>query len=162
MTEDEKRVEAKLKELGIAYERQEHDAIMTVEEAKRIAAAVGSACMKNLFLCGKKKFCCLYLLPADKTFSSKDLSQRLGIGHLSFGKPEKMQEYLHTYPGAVTCMGLMFDTDHQVKVLVDKELQQFPYVDVHPCVNTASLKIAFKDIIEKWLPATGHADFIWV
>lgn len=94
MTEDEKRVEAKLKELGIAYERQEHDAIMTVEEGKRIAAAVGSVCMKNLFLCGKKKFCCLYLLPADKIFSSKDLSQRLGIGHLSFGKPEKMQEYL--------------------------------------------------------------------
>lgn len=80
MTEDEKRVEAKLKELGVAYERQEHDAIMTVEEGKRIAAAVGSACMKNLFLCGKKNFCCLYLLPADKTFSSKDLSRGSASG----------------------------------------------------------------------------------
>ena len=73
-----------------------------------------------------------------------------------------MAELLKTYPGAVTALGLMFDVRAEVKVLVDKDLTAFDFVDCHPCSNAASLKIAMKDLLEKWLPATGHGDFTTV
>ncbi len=161
MTPEETAVEEKLKALGISYRRHDHEPIMTVEEGTRIASQLGSHCMKNLFLCAKKKTHYLLLMPAQKSFSSKDMAKQLACGHLSFGSPEKMQELLHTYPGAVTCLGLMFDEAHQVKVLADWDLLDFDYVDCHPCSNAASLRVAVKDLFEKWLPATGH-DVEWV
>lgn len=154
-TEDEI-IRNKLEELGIAALWHEHPAIMTVEEGEKIAAALGSHCMKNLFLCARKKHYYLYLLPAQKSLDSKALAAKLSCGHLSFGSSEKMAELLHTYPGAVTSLGLIFDTQAAVTVLVDREIAAFDAVDAHPCRNTASVKIAVKDLIEKWIPATGH------
>ena len=55
MTPEEQAVEAKLKELDILYERHDHEPIMTVAEGQKIAEKLGSHCMKNLFLCAKKK-----------------------------------------------------------------------------------------------------------
>lgn len=161
MTPEETAVEAKLKSLGIPYRRHDHEPIMTTEEGAKIAALLGSHCMKNLFLCAKKKTHYLLLLPAEKSFSSKEMAKQLACGHLSFGSPEKMKELLHTYPGAVTCLGLMFDEAREVKALADRDLLNFDYVDCHPCSNAASLRIAVKDLFEKWLPATGH-DVEWV
>lgn len=162
MTSEEQAVEAKLTELEIPYERHDHEPIMTVAEGQKIAEKLGSHCMKNLFLCAKKKTYYLLLLPAEKSFSSKELARQLQCGHLSFGSPKKMAELLKTYPGAVTALGLMFDVRTEVKVLVDKDLTEFDFVDCHPCSNAASLKIAMKDLLEKWLPATGHGDFTTV
>ncbi|MGN0521059.1 MAG: prolyl-tRNA synthetase associated domain-containing protein, partial [Eubacterium sp.] len=34
------------------------------------------------------------------------------------------------------------------------------YIGCHPCVNTSSLKIKTKDIIEKFLPAVNHKPII--
>ena len=162
MTPEETAVEAKLTELGIPYERHDHEPIMTVAEGQKIAEKLGSHCMKNLFLCAKKKQHYLLLLPSEKSFSSKDLAKQLQCGHLSFGSPEKMAELLKTYPGAVTALGLLFDVRAEVKVLVDRDLSAFDFVDCHPCSNAVSLKIAVKDLLGKWLPATGHGDFVTV
>lgn len=161
MTE-EAAIEAKLKALGIEYVRQDHAPIMTVEEGARIAERLGSHCMKNLFLTVRRKAYYLLLMPARKSFSSKDLARQLNCGHLSFAGEDAMKELLHTYPGAVTSLGLLFDEKAQVKVLADRALLDFDFVDCHPCSNAASLKIAVKDLFEKWLPATGHADVTWV
>ena len=30
------------------------------------------------------------------------------------------------------------------------------YFGCHPCVNTSSMKMLTKDMVEKYLPATGH------
>ncbi|KAB7650850.1 prolyl-tRNA synthetase associated domain-containing protein [Sutterella faecalis] len=151
-------IEGKLRELGIPYERHDHAPIMTVEEGRVLACEYGSFCMKNLFLTAKKRFY-LLMMPSEKSFSSKALAKQLGCGHISFGSPEKLAECLRTYPGAVTCLGLLFDEKHQVEVLVDKALLEVPLVDAHPCSNAASIKLAMKDILEVWLPATGHADW---
>lgn len=151
-------IERKLRELGIPYERHDHAPIMTVEEGRVLAREYGSFCIKNLFLTARKRFY-LLMMPSEKSFSSKALAKQLGCGHISFGSPEKLAECLRTYPGAVTCLGLLFDEKHQVEVLVDKALLEVPLVDAHPCSNAASIKLAMKDILEVWLPATGHADW---
>ncbi len=100
-------IEGKLRELGIPYERHDHAPIMTVEEGRVLACEYGSFCMKNLFLTAKKRFY-LLMMPSEKSFSSKALAKQLGCGHISFGSPEKLAECLRTYPGAVTCLGLLF------------------------------------------------------
>ena len=68
MTPEEQAVEAKLKELDIPYERHDHEPIMTVAEGQKIAEKLGSHCMKNLFLCAKKKNVLLVAAAGGKEF----------------------------------------------------------------------------------------------
>lgn len=60
------------------------------------------------------------------------------------------------HPGSVSVMGLMNDGEHRVRLLIDRELLQDEFVGCHPCVNTSSLKLRTKDILEKFLPYVGH------
>ena len=71
--------------------------------------------------------------------------------------PEEMLAYLDIEPGAVSVMGLMNDKEKQVQLLIDEDVLEGEYIGCHPCVNTSSLKMKTADIIEKFLPATGHA-----
>ena len=67
-----------------------------------------------------------------------------------------MEEYLHISPGAVSVMGLMNDKENHVKLLIDEEVLQEEFLGCHPCVNTASLRLATKDLTEKFLPFVKH------
>ena len=50
----------------------------------------------------------------------------------------------------------MNDTEHQVQLLIDEDVLQEEYLGCHPCINTSSLKMKVKDVMEKFLPAVGH------
>lgn len=67
-----------------------------------------------------------------------------------------MKEYLDILPGAVSIMGLMNDTGHSVQLLIDRDIAREEYLGCHPCVNTSSIRVAMKDVLEKVLPYTGH------
>jgi Ala-tRNA(Pro) deacylase len=67
-----------------------------------------------------------------------------------------MVELLGIHPGAVSPMGLINDVGHKVLLVVDKDLLAEEYVGCHPCVNTASLRIAIRDLLNTFVPATGH------
>jgi len=54
MSDPEPAVAARLAELGIAYERHEHPAVATVEEAQKYWAGIDAAHCKNLFLRNQK------------------------------------------------------------------------------------------------------------
>lgn len=59
-------------------------------------------------------------------------------------------------------MGLIFDTSHHVRLIIDRDLASHSgRYACHPCVNTASIAISLDDLLERILPATGH-DFKWV
>lgn len=65
-------------------------------------------------------------------------------------------KYLDIEPGAVSIMGLMNDKTHAVQLLIDEDVLDGEYIGCHPCVCTSSLKIKTKDVIDRYLPATGH------
>ena len=65
-------------------------------------------------------------------------------------------KYLDIEPGAVSIMGLMNDKDKVVKLLIDEDVLKDENLGCHPCVCTSSLKMKTVDVIEKFLPATGH------
>ena len=50
----------------------------------------------------------------------------------------------------------MNDPDKKVQLVIDEDVLAGEFLGCHPCVNTSSLKIRTKDIIEKFLPAVGH------
>ena len=56
----------------------------------------------------------------------------------------------------VSIMGLINDKDNAVQLLIDEDVLDGEYIGCHPCVCTSSLKMRTEDVIEKYLPATGH------
>ena len=67
-----------------------------------------------------------------------------------------MEKYLNITPGSVSVLGLMNDKDHVIQLAIDKDVIKPDFVGCHPCINTSSLKIKTSDILEKYLPSTGH------
>ena len=146
-----------LDKLEIPYLRVDHEAAATVDDCHEVDEALGIHICKNLFLCNRQKTdFYLLMMPGLKKFKTKELSAQLGTARLSFAEAEYMEEYLNITPGSVSVMGLMNDKEHRVRLLIDQELLQDEFVGCHPCVNTASLKIRMKDILEKFLPHVGH------
>ena len=66
-----------------------------------------------------------------------------------------MKELLGLTPGSVSVMGLMNDTAHKVRLIIDKDLLSSEFFGCHPCINTSSLRIRTSDLMEKILPHLG-------
>ena len=146
-----------LEELGIEYKRTDHERADNMEACNVIDAVLGVIICKNLFLCNRQKTAFyLLMMPGDKKFKTKELSAQINSARLSFADPEDMLRYLDIEPGAVSIMGLMNDKERHVQLLIDEDVLKGEYIGCHPCVCTSSLKIKTEDIIEKFLPATGH------
>ena len=152
------RVYDMLDKLGIEYSRVDHEAAMTMEACEAIDVALGTLMCKNLFLCNRQKTAFyLLLMPGDKKFKTKELSNQINSARLSFAEAEDMLKYLDIEPGAVSVMGLMNDKDHAVQLLIDEDVLKEENLGCHPCVCTSSLRLKTSDVIEKFLPATGHS-----
>ena len=146
-----------LDELGIPYQRTDHERADNMEACNVIDAVLGVVICKNLFLCNRQKTAFyLLMMPGDKKFKTKELSKQINSARLSFADPEDMLKYLDIEPGAVSIMGLMNDKEHAVKLLIDEDVLKDEFIGCHPCVCTSSLKMPTKDVIEKFLPAAGH------
>lgn len=150
-----------LDELGIEYERTDHEEANTMEACNEIDRILGVLICKNLFLCNRQKTnFYLLMMPGDKPFKTKDLSRQIGTARLSFADSEAMEEYLHIKPGAVSIMGLMNDTENHVQLLIDRPVVESEELGCHPCVSTSSLKMRTKDVLSKFLPAVHHQPMI--
>ena len=146
-----------LDRLGIEYMRTDHERADNMEACNEIDAVLEVIICKNLFLCNRQKTkFYLLMMPGDKKFKTKELSRQINSARLSFADAEAMLTYLDIEPGAVSIMGLMNDRDHMVQLLIDEDVLMDEYLGCHPCVCTSSLKLKTRDVIEKFLPATGH------
>lgn len=159
--EKEIRVYDLLDQLGIQYKRTDHGQADTMEACNEIDAVLDVLICKNLFLCNtqKTKFY-LLMMPGDKKFKTKDLSKQINSARLSFADAEYMEKYLDITPGSVSIMGLMNDREHQVQLLIEEEVLKGEYLGCHPCVNTSSIKLKTRDVLEKFLPAVEHEPVI--
>ena len=153
-----------LDKLGVSYQRVDHEAAMTMEACEEIDRTLGddTSICKNLFLCNRQETAFyLLMIPDTKVFHTKDLSAQIGSARLSFAKAEYMQQLLNITPGSVSVLGLMNDTAHKVQLLIDEDVLASEYVGCHPCINTSSLRLRTRDLVEKILPAIEH-EFIKV
>ena len=142
--------------LSIPFIRIDHGPVRTMEDCQAVDAVLGGVICKNLFLCNQQKTVFyLLMIREDKAFKTKDVSKQLGVSRLSFGPPEDMERLLHISPGAVSPMGLLFESARDVRLVLDSDLLQGEYLGCHPCVNTASIRMRMEDFLHVYLPAVG-------
>ena len=147
-----------LDRLDIAYERVDHEPAMTMEVCQAIDEVLQATICKNLFLCNRQETAFyLLMMPDDKPFRTKDLSAQIGSARLSFAKPEYMEQFLDITPGSVSVMGLMNDKEKRVQLLIDEDVLNSEYVGCHPCINTSSIRLLTKDLVDEVIPAMEHA-----
>lgn len=146
-----------LDSLGIEYQRVDHQVADTMEECQLIDETLEATICKNLFLCNaaRKKFY-LLMIVGDKKFVTKDISAQIGSSRLSFAPSEYMEKYLDITPGSVSVLGLMNDKDNVVNLVIDEDLLKGEYIGCHPCINTSSLKLRTKDLIDVIIPSMNH------
>ena len=153
----EVRTYALLDTLGIPFTRVDHDATATIDACLEVEKILGIHICKNLFLCNAQKTrFYLLMMPGNKKFKTKNLSKQINSARLSFAGDEYMEQFLDITPGSVSILGLMNDTEHNVRLLIDTEALNREYMGCHPCVNTSSLQIRTSDIYDKFLKYTGH------
>lgn len=142
--------------MGIGYKYMEHAPAATMADCRVVEEAFGAVMPKNIFLCPRNQSAFYLLLTRPNAkYRTADISKQLGVSRLSFGPQEKLYEYLQTLPGAITPMGLLFDEDRQVKLVIDSALKDAELLAFHPCVNTMSLAMTGEDFFGKFLPALG-------
>ena len=146
-----------LDELGVAYQRIDHEAAMTMEACAAIDEVLDATICKNLLLCNRQ--CTsfyLLMLPGNKTFKTSVLSKQIGSSRLSFASAEYMEKFLDITPGSLSILGLMNDKEKQVHLLIDEDVLKGEFIGCHPCINTSSLRLRTRDLMEKIIPAMGH------
>ena len=146
-----------LDELGLSYQRIDHEAAMTMEACAAIDEALEATICKNLLLCNRQctEFY-LLLLPGDKPFKTSILSKQIGSSRLSFAGAEYMEQFLDITPGSLSVLGLMNDSENRVTLLMDRDVLEGEFIGCHPCINTSSLRLKTADLMEKIIPAMGH------
>lgn len=140
---------------NIPYERFDHPAAFTCEQADAVCPKMPGESIKNLFLYDKKTdqhF--LIVVGKEKQVDLKQLKFMLGVSNLSFASEERMQKYLGVTPGSVTVLGLINDITCAVTLIFDTNLEN-KTLQCHPLINTATLAIPF-DGIKKFLSLTHH------
>jgi Ala-tRNA(Pro) deacylase len=146
-----------LDRLGVTYQRIDHEAANTMELCRAIDVTLEATICKNLLLCNRQCTAFyLLMIPGDKVFKTKDLSAQIGSSRLSFAGAEYMEQFLDITPGSVSVLGLMNDKDNRVQLLIDEDVLNGEFVGMHPCINTSSLRLKTKDLMEKVIPAMDH------
>ncbi|KQW34456.1 MULTISPECIES: prolyl-tRNA synthetase associated domain-containing protein [unclassified Ensifer] len=149
-----------LDDLGIEYSTKKHEPVFTVAESVALRDEIPGGHTKNLFVKDKKDNYFLLTVEEHATVDLKTVHQVIGAASkVSFGKPEKLMEYLGVIPGAVTALGAINDTGGNVKVIIDEELMKFDVINCHPLSNDATTSIGSNDLL-RFMEATGHEPLV--
>jgi len=155
-TAAEEAIYDKLEELHIPFDRVDHDHADTMEDCLLIESTLGGKICKNLFLCNRQQTAFyLLMMPGGKPFKTKFLSAQLGCARLSFADAGHMEQYLHTTPGSVSALELLFDTENAVQLVIDRELLADDTVSGHPGLSTSTLRMSREDML-RYVQAVGH------
>lgn len=161
-TEKRQEVLDHLKELQIDFQIHEHPPLPTIEIAREYWKDIpGVTHCKNLFFRnhkGNRHY--LVVLHCDQLMDIHQMEKVLRQGKISFASPERMEKYLGLSPGSVSPFGLIHDKERQVKLFIDKNLQNTEYVSFHPNENTASLVLKTRDLIRFLDHWGGEYEFI--
>ena len=144
-----------LQEKGVVYELAEHPPVYTIEEMEKLGLCLRGNVCKNLFLRdakGKRHF--LVLISREKQADLKQLGERIGV-RFSFASEERLAKRLNLTKGSVTPLGIYYDREAAVEILVDQDLTGEPRLGVHPCENTATVFLDYRDL-ERLIRENGN------
>ncbi|MGZ8400463.1 MAG: prolyl-tRNA synthetase associated domain-containing protein [Methyloceanibacter sp.] len=155
MVADRTELFARLEALGISTTTFEHAPMFTVEQSASLRASLPGAHTKNLFLIDKDGRMVLVIAKDDTRVDLKALAKRLSAGRFSFGRGGLLEAVLGVHAGSVTPLALINPSAVAITVVVDAALLDFTEVNCHPLVNTATTRLATRDLI-RFIEACGH------
>jgi Ala-tRNA(Pro) deacylase len=146
--------------LGITHSTKTHAPVFTVAESVALRDEIPGGHTKNLFVKDKKDQFFLLTVEENASVDLKTVHTLIGAASkVSFGKPEKLMEYLGVIPGSVTAFGAINDTDHKVTFVLDADLMKDDIINCHPLSNDATTSIASADLV-RFMEATGHTPLV--
>ena len=151
----EKRLLESLEQLGISCRVYRHEAVSTVEEAKKLHGRGPGGHSKNLVLCGRKGGLFLLTTQEDQKLRLNDLARQWNLGRFSFAKAEILREKLDVEPGAVSPFGAGPTVAEAISFLLDRSLLDYETINFHPLHNQATLALAPDDFL-KLMASWGH------
>jgi Ala-tRNA(Pro) deacylase len=155
--ETQRRIYETLAALEIPFDRVKNDFIISMEDCEEVNKKLGATIVKNLFLCNRQQTeFYLYVTRDNKRFKTKYFSKALGVSRLSFAPEEALTEYLGVKIGATNPFSLIYDKDCKVHLAIDEDLMDYKYCACNDATNTAHISILMSDLLEKYLPYTGH------
>ena len=146
--------------LGISHSTKTHAPVFTVAESVSLRDEIPGGHTKNLFVKDKKDRYFVLTVEENATVDLKTVHKVIGAAsRVSFGRPEKLMEYLGVVPGAVTAFGIINDKDRNVRIVLDEDLMRETIVNCHPLTNDATTSIASGDLL-RFIEATGHEPLV--
>ena len=150
----------KLRHLNIRFSRSVHEPLFTCEDAERLRPNIRGGACKNLFARNKKGDIHYLIVAApDRRIDLRSLRKKLGATALSFASEKRMQDCLRTRPGSVSPLGLIFDTQHKVQLVLDQGLMVHDFLNFHPNDNTETVEIPKTDFLQ-FLSRLGYQPII--
>ncbi|MFC5586248.1 prolyl-tRNA synthetase associated domain-containing protein [Nitratireductor kimnyeongensis] len=141
-------------------ETHRHPALFTVADSQGLRGEIPGGHTKNLFLKDKKDNFFLVTVGENAVVDLKSLAGKIGAAsRVSFGKPDKLLEYLGVVPGAVSVFGVINDIENKVTVVLDADLMDNTVINAHPLTNEATTSIARDDLM-RFLEAVGHRPLV--
>jgi Ala-tRNA(Pro) deacylase len=153
----------KLKEWDIPYSIYSHQAAHTIDDCLLMEFITPDVVIcKNIFLCNRQQTqFYLMLIHPEKQFRTAEVSKALLVSRLSFAPDTFLPSMLGLLPGAVSPLGLLFDKEHKVQLVCDKQIRDYPRIAFHPCVNTQTVIFQSGDFFGTVLSHMG-VDPLWV
>lgn len=141
----------KFRELGIAFEVFEHEAVKTVAESKKVeklflSSADGGGHIKNLFLRDAKKKNILLVASQDTKIDLKMIANLINCKRLSFGSSDRLFDELGVRPGAVTPFSMITGVKNSVELFMQLKLRECKLLYAHPLVNDRTVSISIENL----------------
>lgn len=144
-----------LQKLDVSYALHQHAPIFTVEEGEHLKASIPGLHCRNLFLRDKKKKMFLVVAANDTKIDLKKLSSVLDCARFSFGSADRLWENLGIRQGSVNPFCIMNDTDHKVRIILDKYMMDKDIVNYHPMDNAMTIGLSPSDLV-RFINSTNH------
>ena len=133
---------------GVTYEVTEHKAVYNMDELAEVELPYPEADAKNLFVRDDKKSS-YYLITVrgGKRVDLQEFRKAYGTRRLSFASAEDLVRLLGLFPGSVTPLGLLNNTEKNVKLFLDSDFGEDDLIGVHPNENTATVWLKAGDLV---------------
>ncbi len=144
--------------LGISFERVDTDPGITMEDCRNIDAKIGVQIVKTVFLCNRQQTeFYLYVTPGDKPFVTRDFCASLGgIPRVSFAPADKLLDLTGVEPGATTILSAILPQSASIRLVMCRSVADAECFACTDGTATCFVKIRTRDLLDKYLPASGH------
>lgn len=144
--------------LDIPFERVDTDPGLTMEDCRLIDSEAGIRIVKTVFLCNRQQTdFYLYVTTDDKPFVTRDFCGALGIPRVSFASSDKLRELTGVEVGATTILSAVLPESGKVRLVMDRDLSGAEWFSCTDGTATCFVTVRTRDLLEKYLPFSGHA-----